>query len=107
MRSGSYSPPALSEGLNNWLLSALNGGVVEDASLTLRGVKPTDTESRGAPGVKLVFNARDVDVNYAPGWPVAGAFDGQVLFDEGKFAIDGDVAASEKWQRALLPRFQT
>ena len=94
--------PALSEGLNNWLLSALNGGVVEDASLTLRGVKPTDTESRGAPGVKLVFNARDVDVNYAPGWPVAGAFDGQVLFDEGKFAIDGDVRRLGKMAASVV-----
>ena len=94
--------PAWSEGLNNWLLSALNGGVVEDASLTLRGVKPTDTESRGAPGVKLVFNARDVDVNYAPGWPVAGAFDGQVLFDEGKFAIDGDVRRLGKMAASVV-----
>ena len=94
--------PALSEGLNNWLVSALSGGVVEGASLTLRGVKPTDTESRGAPGVKLVLNARDVDVTYAPGWPVAGAFEGQVLFDEGKFAIEGDVRRLGKMAASVV-----
>jgi len=69
-----------------WLDRALVGGEVPEARLELRG--PTrGFPYRGGEGVfRVAFEARAVELAFAPGWPAATAVDGQGLFENAGFS---------------------
>ena len=69
-----------------WLDRALVGGEVPEARLELRG--PTrGFPYRGGEGVfRVAFEARAVELAFAPGWPAATAVDGQGQFENAGFS---------------------
>jgi uncharacterized protein (TIGR02099 family) len=69
-------PPAV-----RWLDQAFKGGTVVRGGLVYRG-RFTDFPFRSHQGVfKVVFRARDVELDYHEGWPPLTGIDGRVTFE--------------------------
>src|SRR5205823_14209203 len=98
------------EGLHDWLTNALQGGIVHDAHLRLRGDLsqfPFKGEGEGAAArargeFRVTGRIENGKLDYAPGhrapdgktplWPLAEQIDGSLLFDRARMEIRGDTA---------------
>jgi uncharacterized protein (TIGR02099 family) len=110
-RIGHYLPLVTHEGLRDWLTGALQGGVVHDAHLRLRGDLSQfpfkgDTAAERARGeFRVTGRIENGKLDYAPGhrspdgkaplWPLAEQIDGSLLFDRARMEIRGDTARTQ------------
>jgi len=101
---GRYLPLATPHSLHEWLVGALQGGRLRDASLRLRGDLAqfpfhANTAAERARGEFNVAGRLDnARLEYAPGhrhpdgtplWPLAEAIDGRIEFDRARMEING------------------
>ncbi|WP_307172349.1 YhdP family protein [Massilia sp. 9096] len=107
-RIGHYLPLATHEGLHDWLTNALQGGIVHDAHLRLRGdlsqfpFKGEGAAARARGEFRVTGRIENGKLDYAPGhraadgkaplWPLAEGIDGSLLFDRARMEIHGDSA---------------
>lgn len=105
---GRYLPQVTHEGLREWLTGALQGGVVHDARLRLRGDLAHfpfkgDTPAERARGeFRVSGRIENGRLEYAPGhraadgkspqWPLAENINGSLLFERARMEIRGDTA---------------
>lgn len=83
-------PPVLPEGVGNWLRASLKDGRVPQGKFDLKGrLADFPYEKPGEKGVfKIAFQAEDVDLEYAPGWPVVEAIHGDAVFKGRSMRVD-------------------
>lgn len=101
---GRYLPLATPDSLRDWLVGALQGGRLRDASLRLRGdlaefpfhAETAAGRARGEFNVAGRLEAARLE--YAPGhrhpdgtplWPLAEAIEGRIAFDRARMEING------------------
>jgi len=106
-----YLPLAMGPALRNWLSAALVGGQARDAKLRLVGdlrrfpfVKPDEGTFRVNVPVK------DVELAYAPEWPVAEKLTGELIFERngmtGKFDSGQIYGVRFNAVNAVIPDFE-
>lgn len=103
---GRFLPLATAPGLHHWLTTALEGGVLHDGTLRLRGDlahfpfhSAADRPHGEFRAAARIENGR---LNYEPShfapdgtsplWPVAEQINGSILFDRARMEIRGDTA---------------
>jgi uncharacterized protein (TIGR02099 family) len=110
-RIGHYLPLVTHDGLREWLTGALQGGVVHDAHLRLRGdlsqfpFKADNAAERARGEFRVTGRIENGRLDYAPGhrspdgkaplWPLAEQIDGSLLFDRARMEIRGDTARTQ------------
>ncbi|NNG24277.1 YhdP family protein [Telluria aromaticivorans] len=106
---GRFLPLATPEGLRGWLTGALQGGLLRDATLRLRGdladfpFRATGLTNKVLERARGEFRAagrlEDARLEYAPGhrhpdgtplWPLAENINGRIEFDRARMEIRGD-----------------
>jgi uncharacterized protein (TIGR02099 family) len=106
-RIGRYLPLQTPAGLRDWLTGALQGGVLHDARLRLRG-DLAHFPFRAAAGARpqgefrVAGRIQGGKLNYTPShlaadgksplWPLAEEIDGRIVFDRARMEIRGDTA---------------
>jgi len=97
---GRYLPSATPPGLHDWLVGALQGGRLRDASVRLRGDLAGFPFKAGKASGEFNIAGRleAARLEYAPGhrhpdgtplWPLAEAIDGSIEFDRARMEING------------------
>jgi uncharacterized protein YhdP len=101
---GRYLPLATPHSLHDWLVGALQGGRLRDASLRLRGdlahfpFKAANAAERARGEFNVSGRLEGARLEYAPGhrhpdgtplWPLAEAIDGSIAFDRARMEIHG------------------
>ncbi|OIJ43401.1 YhdP family protein [Massilia timonae] len=101
---GRYLPLATPHGLHDWLVGALQGGRLNDASLRLRGdlahfpFHANNAAERARGEFSVSGRLAGARLEYAPGhrhpdgtplWPLAEAIDGSIEFDRARMEIHG------------------
>ncbi|MCD2517434.1 TIGR02099 family protein [Massilia sp. G4R7] len=102
---GRFLPLATPEHLRDWLVGALQGGTLRDATLRLRGdlagfpFRATNMLERARGEFNVAGRLHDARLEYAPGhrhpdgaplWPLAEQIDGRIEFDRARMEIHGD-----------------
>ncbi len=102
---GRYLPLATPEGLRDWLTGALQGGVLRDATIRLRGdlagfpFRANTLIERARGEFRAAGRLQGARLEYAPGhrgpdgkplWPLAEQIDGRIVFDRARMEIRGD-----------------
>jgi uncharacterized protein (TIGR02099 family) len=102
---GRFLPLATHEGLRDWLTGALQGGVLRDASLRLRGdlahfpFRADNLIQRAQGEFRVAGRLENAVLEYAPAhrteskaplWPLAEGINGSILFDRARLEIHGD-----------------
>jgi len=101
---GRYLPLATPHSLHEWLVGALQGGRLRDASLRLRGdlaqfpFHANNAAERARGEFNVAGRLEGARLEYAPGhrhpdgtplWPLAEAIDGRIEFDRARMEING------------------
>lgn len=101
---GRYLPLATPHSLHDWLVGALQGGRLRDASLRLRGdlaqfpFHANNAAERARGEFNVAGRLEGARLEYAPGhrhpdgtplWPLAEAIDGRIEFDRARMEING------------------
>ena len=101
---GRYLPLATPHSLHDWLVGALQGGRLRDASLRLRGdlaqfpFHAANAAERARGEFNVAGRLEGARLEYAPGhrhpdgtplWPLAEAIDGRIEFDRARMEING------------------
>ena len=101
---GRFLPLATPHSLHDWLVGALQGGRLRDASLRLRGdlaqfpFYANDAAERARGEFNVAGRLENARLEYAPGhrhpdgtplWPLAEAIDGTIAFDRARMEIHG------------------
>ena len=99
-----YLPTVTPHNLHDWLVGALQGGRLRDATLRLRGDLARFPFKAAAPGqtapgeFNIAGRLEQAQLEYAPGhrhpdgtplWPLAEAIDGRIEFDRARMEING------------------
>ncbi|MGZ5199026.1 MAG: YhdP family protein [Telluria sp.] len=103
---GRFLPLATHAGLRDWLTGALQGGVLHDASLRLRGdlshfpFRADNPAERAQGEFHVAGRIENATLEYAPAhraadgkaplWPLAEQINGSILFDRARMEIHGD-----------------
>lgn len=101
---GRYLPLATPHSLHDWLVGALQGGRLRDASLRLRGdlaqfpFHANNAAERARGEFNVAGRLEGARLEYAPGhrhpdgtplWPLAEAIEGRIEFDRARMEING------------------
>lgn len=101
---GRYLPLATPHSLHEWLVGALQGGRLRDASLRLRGdlaqfpFHAANAAERARGEFNVAGRLENARLEYAPGhrhpdgtplWPLAEAIEGRIEFDRARMEING------------------
>lgn len=101
---GRYLPLATPHSLHDWLVGALQGGRLRDASLRLRGdlaqfpFHAANAAERARGEFNVAGRLENARLEYAPGhrhpdgtplWPLAEAIEGRIEFDRARMEING------------------
>ena len=119
---GRFLPNATPEHLREWLATALQGGMLEDVRLRLRGdlsqfpFRAANAAERARGEFRVAGRLAGAVLEYAPGhrtpdnkpaWPLAEAINGSIVFDRDRMEIRGDTLRSFGLDlrnvRAVLP----
>jgi uncharacterized protein (TIGR02099 family) len=108
---GRFLPLATPEGLRGWLTGALQGGVLHDARLRLRGdlahfpFKADTVAERARGEFRVSGRIENGKLDYAPAhraadgkaplWPLAENINGSIVFDRARMEIRGDTARTQ------------
>jgi uncharacterized protein (TIGR02099 family) len=108
---GRFLPLATPEGLRDWLTGALQGGVLHDARLRLRGdlahfpFKADNAAERARGEFRVSGRIENGKLEYAPAhraadgkaplWPLAENINGTIVFDRARMEIRGDTARTQ------------
>ena len=80
-KTADYLPAGILEkDLVNWLDTAFLAGHVEQGGILFRGSLPDYPFIHQEGAFEVLYDAQDVALNYAPGWPKVSGLDGQVHF---------------------------
>jgi uncharacterized protein (TIGR02099 family) len=106
---GRFLPLATPEGLRHWLSTALQGGMLNDVRLRLRGnlaefpFRADNAAERARGEFRVAGRLAGAVLEYAPGhrtpenkpaWPLAEAIDGSIVFDRARMEINGETLRS-------------
>lgn len=106
---GRFLPNATPEHLREWLATALQGGMLEDVRLRLRGdlsqfpFRAANAAERAHGEFRVAGRLAGAVLEYAPGhrtpdnkpaWPLAEAIDGSIVFERDRMEIRGDTLRS-------------
>ncbi len=106
---GRFLPNATPEHLREWLGSALQGGMLEDVRLRLRGdlsqfpFRAENAAERARGEFRVAGRLAGAVLEYAPGhrtpdnkpaWPLAEAINGSIVFERDRMEIRGDTLRS-------------
>jgi len=106
---GRFLPNATPEHLREWLGTALQGGMLEDVRLRLRGdlsrfpFRADNAAERARGEFRVSGRLAGAVLEYAPGhrtpdnkpaWPLAEAIDGSIVFNRARMEIRGDTLRS-------------
>jgi uncharacterized protein (TIGR02099 family) len=103
---GRYLPLATHDGLRDWLTGALQGGVLRDTTLRLRGdlahfpFRGDSMAERAQGEFRVAGRLENAALEYAPAhraadgkaplWPLAEQINGSIVFDRARLEIHGD-----------------
>jgi uncharacterized protein (TIGR02099 family) len=119
---GRFLPLATPPGLRDWLASALQGGLLNDVRLRLRGdlaefpFRADSAAERARGEFRVAGRLLGATLEYAPGhrtpenkpsWPLAEGIDGSIVFDRARMEIHGErlrtLGLALKDVRAVIP----
>jgi uncharacterized protein (TIGR02099 family) len=119
---GRFLPLATPEHLRDWLASALQGGMLDDVRLRLRGdladfpFRAENAQARARGEFRVAGRLRNAVLEYAPGhrtpdnkpaWPLAEAINGSIVFDRARMEIVGETLRTQGLElsnvRAVIP----
>ncbi|MFC5509893.1 YhdP family protein [Massilia jejuensis] len=107
---GRFLPLATPEHLRGWLGTALQGGMLDDVRLRLRGdlaefpFRADNAAARARGEFRVSGRLRDAVLEYAPGhrtpdnkaqWPLAENINGSIVFDRARMEIHGETLRSQ------------
>ena len=107
---GRFLPSATPEGLRRWLGTALQGGMLNDVRLRLRGnlaefpFRADNAAERARGEFRVAGRLAGAVLEYAPGhrtldnkpaWPLADNINGSIVFDRGRMEIHGETLRSQ------------
>jgi uncharacterized protein (TIGR02099 family) len=108
---GRWLPLATPEGLRDWLTGALQGGMLHDTRLRLRGdlahfpFRAENAVQRAKGEFRVSGRIEDGKLEYAPGhktadgkaplWPLLENIDGSIVFDRARMDIHADTARTQ------------
>ncbi|KQQ91634.1 YhdP family protein [Massilia sp. Leaf139] len=102
---GRFLPLATPEGLRGWLSTALQGGMLNDVRLRLRGdladfpFRADNAAQRARGEFRVAGRLANAVLEYAPGhrlpdnkvqWPLAESINGSIVFDRARMEIHGE-----------------
>jgi len=119
---GRFLPLATPEHLRDWLRSALQGGMLNDVRLRLRGdladfpFRADNPATRAKGEFRVAGRLHNAVLEYAPGhrtpdnkpaWPLAEAINGSIVFDRARMEIVGETLRTQGLNlsnvRAVIP----
>jgi uncharacterized protein YhdP len=85
-----YLPHQIADDAYSWIKRAIRGGRAEDATVVLRGPLDQFPFHKGGGEFRVDGRLRDVQLDYAPGWPGFSHVNGRLLFHGTAMEVIGD-----------------
>ena len=84
-----YLPWVVGEGTRTWVQRGVLSGTAHEAALELQGGLEDFPFAEGSGTFRVTAEVEDVQLNYAPDWPVIEDIHGSLLFDGARMRIEG------------------